>query len=162
MAAVADAYAAEHVEVQTHDPDWFLDRLRNYGSLFLGAQSTVAYGDKAIGVNHVLPTSRAARYTGGLWVGKFLKTVTYRRVTEEGTRRVAPADRRPLRGRAHAGSCPDRDRASWLQARGRLGTKTGGGYLELDAAGSPRSSSNATRPTSRSSKLLAAWRPAKG
>ncbi len=91
MAAVADAYAPEHVEVQTHDPDWFLDRLRNYGSLFLGAQSTVAYGDKAIGVNHVLPTSRAARYTGGLWVGKFLKTVTYRRVTEEGTRRVAPA-----------------------------------------------------------------------
>ena len=91
MAAVADAYAAEHVEVQTHDPDWFLDRLRNYGSLFLGAQSTVAYGDKAIGVNHVLPTSRAARYTGGLWVGKFLKTVTYQRVTDEGTRRVAPA-----------------------------------------------------------------------
>ena len=77
--------------MQTHDPDWFLERLRNYGSLFLGAQSTVAYGDKAIGVNHVLPTSRAARYTGGLWVGKFLKTVTYQRVTDEGTRRVAPA-----------------------------------------------------------------------
>ena len=83
MAAVADTYASEHVEVQTHDPDWFLDRLRNYGSLFLGAQSTVAYGDKAIGVNHVLPTSRAARYTGGLWVGKFLKTVTYQRVTDD-------------------------------------------------------------------------------
>jgi sulfopropanediol 3-dehydrogenase len=91
MARVADAYASEHVEVQTRDPDWFLARLRNYGSLFLGTHAPVAYGDKAIGVNHVLPTGRAARYTGGLWVGKFLKTATYQRVTAEGTRQVAPA-----------------------------------------------------------------------
>jgi len=66
-------------------------RLRNYGSLFLGEQATVAYGDKAVGTNHVLPTLGAGRYTGGLWVGKFLKTCTYQRLTEEGTRRVAPA-----------------------------------------------------------------------
>ncbi len=91
MVAVSDRYAPEHLEVQTLDPEWFLARLRNYGSLFLGAQATVAYGDKAIGVNHVLPTERAARYTGGLWVGKFLKTVTFQRVTAEGTRLVAPA-----------------------------------------------------------------------
>jgi sulfopropanediol 3-dehydrogenase len=89
--AFADARAPEHLEVHAADPAWFHDRLRNYGSLFLGEQATVAYGDKAVGTNHVLPTSGAARYTGGLWVGKFLKTVTYQRLTEEGTRRVAPA-----------------------------------------------------------------------
>ena len=75
----------------TADPDAYLGALRNYGALFLGEQATVAYGDKAVGTNHVLPTLRAARYTGGLWVGKFLKTCTYQRLTEEGTRRVAPA-----------------------------------------------------------------------
>jgi sulfopropanediol 3-dehydrogenase len=91
MVRVSDEYAPEHLEVQTRDPDWFLDRLTNYGSLFLGAHATVAYADKAIGTNHVLPTERAARYTGGLWVGKFIKTVTYQRVTDEGTRQVAPA-----------------------------------------------------------------------
>ena len=88
---VSDHYAPEHLEVQVRDPNWFLDRLTNYGSLFLGAESTVVYSDKAIGTNHVLPTSRAARYTGGLWVGKFLKTLTYQKVTVEGTRAVAPA-----------------------------------------------------------------------
>jgi histidinol dehydrogenase len=67
------------------------ERLTNYGSLFLGEHSTVAYSDKAIGTNHVLPTNRAARYTGGLWVGKFTKTVTYQKVTAEGTEQVAPA-----------------------------------------------------------------------
>jgi sulfopropanediol 3-dehydrogenase len=88
---LANEIATEHLEVQTRDPDWFLARLTNYGSLFVGAGATVAFSDKAIGTNHVLPTGRAARYTGGLWVGKFLKTVTYQRVTEEGVRRVAPA-----------------------------------------------------------------------
>jgi sulfopropanediol 3-dehydrogenase len=88
---VADEYAPEHLEVQTKDPDWFLERLTNYGSLFLTPHTTVAYGDKAIGTNHVLPTGRAARYTGGLWVGKFLKTVTYQRATEDGSRSVAPS-----------------------------------------------------------------------
>jgi sulfopropanediol 3-dehydrogenase len=92
-AAIADAAADEHLEVQVAEEklDWYLQRLTNYGSLFLGEQATVAYGDKAVGTNHVLPTSRAARYTGGLWVGKFLKTCTYQRLTPEGTRLVAPA-----------------------------------------------------------------------
>jgi sulfopropanediol 3-dehydrogenase len=91
MARVSDEYAPEHLEVQTRDPDWFLEHLSNYGSLFLGEHSTVAYSDKAIGTNHVLPTERAARYTGGLWAGKFLKTVTYQKVSEEGTAEIAPA-----------------------------------------------------------------------
>jgi len=90
---LANEYAPEHLEVHVDEAelDVYLTRLRNYGSLFLGREATVAYGDKAVGTNHVLPTARAARYTGGLWVGKFLKTVTYQRLTPEGTRRVAPA-----------------------------------------------------------------------
>jgi sulfopropanediol 3-dehydrogenase len=90
---LSDRIAPEHVEVQV-DPsrlEYCRMQLRNYGSLFLGEHATVAYGDKAVGTNHVLPTLRAGRYTGGLWVGKFLKTCTYQRLTEEGTRRVAPA-----------------------------------------------------------------------
>jgi sulfopropanediol 3-dehydrogenase len=91
--ALSDEIAPEHLEVQIDERrlDEALDKLRNYGSLFLGEQATVAYGDKGVGTNHVLPTMGAARYTGGLWVGKFLKTCTYQRLTEEGTRRVAPA-----------------------------------------------------------------------
>src|SRR6201996_1523710 len=80
MVAEADRIASEHVQVLTRDPRWFLERMTNYGSLFLGKETTVAYGDKVIGTNHTLPTKRAARYTGGLWVGKFLKTCTYQRV----------------------------------------------------------------------------------
>jgi sulfopropanediol 3-dehydrogenase len=79
----ADRIAAEHVEVLTRDPRWFLERMRNYGSLFLGPETNVAYGDKVIGTNHTLPTRGAARYTGGLWVGKFLKTCTYQECTPE-------------------------------------------------------------------------------
>jgi len=79
----ADRLAYEHVEIMTRNPRYFLDHLRNYGSLFLGPETNVAYGDKVIGTNHTLPTKRAARYTGGLWVGKFLKTVTYQECTEE-------------------------------------------------------------------------------
>jgi sulfopropanediol 3-dehydrogenase len=90
---LSDDAAYEHLEVQVEDAklDMYRERLRNYGSLFLGARATVAYGDKAIGTNHVLPTLRGARFTGGLWVGKFLKTCTYQELTDEGTRRVAPA-----------------------------------------------------------------------
>src|SRR5437868_4661328 len=80
MAAEADRIAAEHVEVLTENPRAFLDRLRNYGALFLGPETNVSYGDKVIGTNHTLPTKGAARYTGGLWVGKFLKTCTYQEV----------------------------------------------------------------------------------
>ena len=90
MVRVADQIASEHVEVQTEDPHYFLERLTNYGSLFLGANATVVYGDKGIGTNHVLPTERAARYTGGLWVGKFLKTVTWQMVSDAGNQLVAP------------------------------------------------------------------------
>lgn len=89
-ARVADQYAPEHLEVQTRHDDFFLGRLKNYGSLFVGEESTVAYSDKTIGPNHILPTGRAARYTGGLWAGKFIKTVTYQRLTRGASARVAP------------------------------------------------------------------------
>ncbi|MEM7735884.1 MAG: histidinol dehydrogenase [Deinococcota bacterium] len=79
----ADRIASEHVQILTADPDYFLNNMTNYGSLFLGKETNVAYGDKTIGTNHILPTSKAARYTGGLWVGKYLKTVTYQRCTQE-------------------------------------------------------------------------------
>jgi sulfopropanediol 3-dehydrogenase len=88
-ASVADDIAPEHLEIQTEDPDWYLKRMGSYGTLFLGTHATVAFSDKSIGTNHILPTRRAARYTGGLWVGKFLKAVTYQRVTAEGSARVA-------------------------------------------------------------------------
>jgi sulfopropanediol 3-dehydrogenase len=115
-AEVSDRTASEHIEVHTEDPDWFLERLRCYGSLFLGDDTTVPYGDKGIGTNHVLPTAGAARYTGGLWVGKFLKTLTYQRATPEGSLAIAPtivaiceAERLP----GHARSAQDRlDRAA--------------------------------------------------
>ena len=79
----ADRIASEHVQVMTRDPEIFLARMKNYGALFLGPRTNVSYGDKVIGTNHTLPTLGAARYTGGLWVGKFLKTVTYQRVTSD-------------------------------------------------------------------------------
>ena len=80
MVKVADDIASEHVQVMTRDPDYFLKHMTNYGALFLGPRTNVAFGDKVIGTNHTLPTAKAARYTGGLWVGKFMKTVTYQRV----------------------------------------------------------------------------------
>ena len=94
MAATADRYAPEHLHVQAADLDWWLGRLSAYGSLFLGAETTVAFGDKASGPNHVLPTSGAARYTGGLSVLKFLKTVTWQRATADAARPVAEATAR--------------------------------------------------------------------
>ncbi|MEM9318379.1 MAG: histidinol dehydrogenase [Pseudomonadota bacterium] len=94
MARISDSYGPEHLHIQCRDLDWWLGRLRSYGSLFLGEETTVAYGDKAAGPNHVLPTSGAARYTGGLSVHKFLKTVTWQRATREGARPVAEATAR--------------------------------------------------------------------
>jgi sulfopropanediol 3-dehydrogenase len=111
--SVVDELAFEHVEVHTRDPDWFLARLRNYGSLFLGETTTVAFGDKTIGTNHILPTGRAARYTGGLWVGKYLKTVTFQRVTPEASAGIAERSARLSRVEgfeAHARSCDLRAR----------------------------------------------------
>jgi sulfopropanediol 3-dehydrogenase len=89
MVREADRVASEHVQVMTRDPDYFLNNMKNYGSLFLGARTNVAYGDKVIGTNHTLPTKRAARYTGGLWVGKILKTCTYQKVlTDEASVKI--------------------------------------------------------------------------
>jgi len=95
--ALADELAIEHVEVQTADPDLYRRRLRNYGSLFLGPETTVAYGDKTIGTNHILPTAGAARYTGGLWVGKFLKTLTYQQCTPAASRLIGEVCARQCR-----------------------------------------------------------------
>ncbi len=85
MLRVADELAFEHVQILTRDPDYFLTNMRNYGALFLGPETNVSYGDKVIGTNHTLPTRQAARYTGGLWVGKFIKTCTYQKVAPEAT-----------------------------------------------------------------------------
>lgn len=87
-ATLADEYANEHVEVHADDLDWWLEHLRNYGSLFLGEETTVSYGDKTSGPNHILPTRGAANYTGGLWVGKFIKTVTYQRMTRDANAQI--------------------------------------------------------------------------
>ncbi|WP_108483571.1 histidinol dehydrogenase [Oceaniglobus ichthyenteri] len=94
MAAVSDDYAPEHLTVQAEDLDWWLERLQCYGSLFLGEETTVSYGDKASGTNHVLPTSQSAKYTGGLSVHKYMKIVTWQRATREGSKPVAEATAR--------------------------------------------------------------------
>ena len=88
MASVSDKYAAEHLEVHAEKLDWWLKRLKNYGSLFLGEETTVAYGDKCSGPNHILPTKGAGKYTGGLYVGKFIKCLTFQRMTKEANRVV--------------------------------------------------------------------------
>ena len=88
MAEVSDKYASEHLEVHAENLDWWLKRLRNYGSLFLGVETTVAYGDKCSGTNHILPTKGGGRYTGGLFVGKFIKTLTFQRMSKEATKVV--------------------------------------------------------------------------
>ena len=91
---LSDDYAPEHLELHVQDPEFYFSRLTNYGSLFIGEETTVAYGDKSIGTNHILPTSRAARYTGGVWVGKFLKTCTYQRMTPGASREVGEVTER--------------------------------------------------------------------
>jgi len=91
MANISDRYAPEHLEVHAENLDWWLKRLKNYGSLFLGEETTVAYGDKCSGTNHILPTKGAAKYTGGLFVGKFIKTLSFQRMTRESTKLVGAA-----------------------------------------------------------------------
>ena len=91
MAKISDEYAPEHLEVQAENLDWWLKKLKNYGSLFLGEETTVAYGDKCSGTNHILPTKGAGRYTGGLFVGKFIKTLSFQRMTKESTKLVGAA-----------------------------------------------------------------------
>ena len=110
-AQLSDQYAAEHLEVQAENQQWWLNRLRNYGSLFLGEETTVAFGDKCSGTNHILPTKGASRYTGGLSVGKFIKTVTYQHMNREANREVAAVTARisRLEGmEAHARTGDDR------------------------------------------------------
>ncbi|MFT5420099.1 MAG: sulfopropanediol 3-dehydrogenase [Candidatus Endobugula sp.] len=111
VAVVSDRYAPEHLEIHAEDLDWWVDRLRNYGSLFVGEETTVAFGDKCSGTNHILPTKGAGRYTGGLYVGKFIKTVTTQRMSREANREVATATARisRLEGmEAHARTGDDR------------------------------------------------------
>ena len=91
MIKISDEYAPEHLEVQAENLDWYLNTLKNYGSLFLGEETTVAYGDKCSGPNHILPTKGAGKYTGGLYVGKFIKTVTYQKMNEESNKEVGAA-----------------------------------------------------------------------
>lgn len=91
---LSDDYAPEHLEIHVKDIDYYFGNLSNYGSLFIGEETTVAYGDKSIGTNHILPTSRAARYTGGVWVGKFLKTCTYQRMTPAASREIGAVTER--------------------------------------------------------------------
>jgi sulfopropanediol 3-dehydrogenase len=108
---VSDIYAPEHLEIQTDGDDYYLARLKNYGSLFVGEEATVAYGDKGVGTNHTLPTGRAARYTGGLWVGKFIKTVTYQRLTRRASFAIARTMARICEAEgmlAHAMTCHTR------------------------------------------------------
>ena len=107
--AAADGYAPEHLQVLCDDLDWWHGALRNYGSLFLGAETTVAFGDKVSGPNHILPTMGAARYTGGLSVGKFLKTVTWQRMTREANRLIAPACARISRAEGMEGHARSAD-----------------------------------------------------
>ena len=95
MLAIANDLAFEHVQVMTRDPDFFLDNMRNYGALFLGPRTNVSYGDKVIGTNHTLPTKKAARYTGGLWVGKFIKTCTYQKVLTDEASALIGTSRKP-------------------------------------------------------------------
>lgn len=111
MARLSDEYAPEHLEVHCQDLDWWFDNLTTYGCLFLGEETTVAYGDKASGPNHILPTNKAARYSGGLSVGKFIKAVTWQRMAREANRKIAAVSARIARlegMEAHARSCEHR------------------------------------------------------
>ncbi len=92
--SISDDYAPEHLELHVKEQDYYFQRLTCYGSLFIGEETTVAYGDKSIGTNHILPTSRSARYTGGVWVGKFLKTCTYQKMTPEASRLIGEVTER--------------------------------------------------------------------
>lgn len=110
-ARVSDEYAPEHLEVHCKDLPWWLKNLRNYGSLFLGEQGTVAYGDKCSSTNHILPTKGAAKYSGGLHVGKFIKVLTWQRMTEQANREVGAVTARISRAEGmhgHALTSDDR------------------------------------------------------
>jgi sulfopropanediol 3-dehydrogenase len=120
---LSDDYAPEHLELHVRDTDFFVNRLTCYGSLFIGEETTVAYGDKTIGTNHILPTSRAARYTGGVWVGKFLKTCTYQRMTPAASREVGEVtERQCIRENMLAHAITARVRVERYGGKGSKGT----------------------------------------
>ena len=124
VAEVSDRHASEHLEVHAKDLDWWLARLTNYGSLFLGEETTVAFGDKTSGPNHILPTKGAARYSGGLSVHKFVKTLTWQRMTREANRQIGQVSARisRLEGmEAHARTADDRLRKYFPQDAFTLG-----------------------------------------
>jgi sulfopropanediol 3-dehydrogenase len=126
---VSDRYASEHLQVMARDLDWWFARLTNYGSLFLGEETTVAYGDKCSGPNHILPTRGAARYSGGLSVGKFIKTVTWQRLTAAPRARWAGGGAHLAAGR-HGRACAHRRRAAakyYPEEQFDLGTLDGHG-----------------------------------
>ncbi len=138
MIAEADRIASEHVQVMTRDPDVFLNGMKNYGSLFLGPRTNVAYGDKVIGTNHTLPTKKNARFTGGLWVGKFLKTCTYQKVLTDAASRD---DRRILLAAVHARRL-HRPRRAGERARAPLwwaqrALRAGGGVMQRQTRCTP-------------------------
>src|SRR5262249_12969396 len=111
--SLSDDYAPEHLELHVREPESYIDKLTNYGSLFVGEETTVAYGDKSIGTNHILPTSRAARYTGAGWVGKFLKTCTYQQMTPAASREIGQVTQRQCEAEkmlAHALTAAERVR----------------------------------------------------
>lgn len=118
---LSDDYAPEHLELHVENTDYFFSNLTNYGSLFIGEETTVAYGDKSIGTNHILPTSRAARYTGGVWVGKFLKTCTYQQMTPAASREVGQVTERQCNAeRMLAHAITARVRVDRYQAAGKM------------------------------------------
>ena len=127
--ALSDGFAPEHLELQVGDAAPYEAGLRNYGSLFVGERTTVPFGDKAVGTNHTLPTGGAARYTGGLWVGKFLKTLTYQRLTEEASRRMAVASGAISRAEGLPGHAISSEIRLEIERYPRAG--------EMDAAGGP-------------------------
>ena len=127
--ALSDRFAPEHLELQVEDAAPYEAGLKNYGSLFVGEETTVPFGDKVVGTNHTLPTSGAARYTGGLWVGKFLKTLTYQRLTEEASRRMAVASGAISRAEGLPGHAISSELRLKIAQNPRVG--------EMDAAGEP-------------------------
>ena len=136
MVREADRIASEHVQVMTRDPDYFLNNMNNYGSLFLGPRTNVAYGDKVIGTNHTLPTKKAARYTGGLWVGKFLKTCTYQRVlTDEASAMIGEYLLAAVRARRFPGPCRAGQRPRAPLRRPQRALRAGGGVASSPLAG---------------------------
>jgi sulfopropanediol 3-dehydrogenase len=125
--ALADAYASEHLQLQVRDPRWWEERLHNYGTVFSGEETTVSFGDKGVGTNHTLPTNGAARYTGGLWVGTFVKVLTFQRLTREASARIAQMAEGISLAEGMVGHAASAELRSELDRYERVTVGTGGG-----------------------------------